>query len=308
MNRRNKADLSYLERKRGISLRRLVWHAVAIFMAVLFLMPLASMFVGSLRKPGLPPPIGIEWLPNPVSWDNYAQVFQLVEMGRYLLNTLTVELMAVPLTLIVASWAGFALSQLPGKLSGRVITAALLMLLLPETALWVSRFIEFRLANLLNTPFALAASSLFGTSPLYTLIFYWTFRRVPHETWEAARVDGAGAFRLWWSLGVPAARAAFAAVGVLAFVYYWREFREPLLYIQDIDKYTLSVGLAYLEQLDPTNLPILMAGSVFVTAPIILIFLIAQPFFLEPVERKGVVREPNEPQPSSVVQAPPGTV
>jgi hypothetical protein len=69
------------------------------------------------------------------------------------------------------------------------------------------------------------------------------------------------------SLGIPAARAAFAAIGVLAFVYYWREFNEPLLYIQSIEKYTLSVGLAYLEQLDPTNWPLLMAGSVVITAP-----------------------------------------
>lgn len=295
MIRRERTDMSYLERRRrrrggrGISLRRLAWHALAIFMVVLFLLPLASMFVGSLRKAGLPPPRVIEWFPSPVSWGNYAEVFQLVEMGRYILNTLVVELMAVPVTLIVASWAGFALSQLPSKLSGRIITGALLTLLLPETALWVSRFIEFRLVNILNTPFALTASSLFGTSPLYTLIFYWTFRRVAPETWEAGRVDGAGAFRLWWSLGVPAARAAFAAVGVLSFVYYWREFREPLLYIQDFDKRTVSVGLAYLEQLDPTNLPILMAGSVIVTAPILLIFLIAQPFFLEPVERKGTI-------------------
>lgn len=293
--KRDRADMSYLERRYGVSPRRLAWHALAIFMVVLFLMPLASMFVGSLRMPGLPPPRVIEWIPDPLSWSNYTEVFKQVEMGRYLLNTLVVEFMAVPVTLLVASWAGFSLSQLPGKFSGRIITGALLTLLLPETALWVSRFIEFKLTNLLNTPFALAASSIFGTSPLYTLIFYWTFRRVPSEVWEASRVDGAGAFRQWWSLGLPAARAAFAAVGVLSFVYYWREFREPLLYIQDINRYTLSVGLAYLEQLDPTNLPILMAGSVVVTAPILLIFLIAQPFFLEPLERQGVpVREPTK--------------
>lgn len=292
MSRHERADMSYLERRHGISLRRLVWHAIAIFGTVLFLLPLASMFIGSLRKAGLPPPRGIEWLPNPVAWENYVQVFQTVEMGRYMLNTLVVEAMAVPVTLLVASWAGFALSQLPGRFARRVIAGALLMLLLPETALWVSRFIEYKLVNILDTPFALTASSIFGTSPLFTLIFYWTFRRVPRETWEAARVDGAGAFRTWWSLGVPAARAAFAAVGVLTFVYYWREFREPLLYIQSLEKYTVSVGLAYLEQLDRTNLPILLAGSVVVTIPILIIFLIAQPFFLEPVERKGAPGEP----------------
>src|SRR5690349_15746680 len=88
------------------------WHVVMILLSALFLLPLASMLVGSLRLPGLPPPRGIEWLPNPLSWGNYMQVFQVVELGRYALNTTTVELLAVPATLLFASWAGFALSQL----------------------------------------------------------------------------------------------------------------------------------------------------------------------------------------------------
>src|SRR5439155_19199842 len=237
----------------GLRLPRLLWHILMLVLSVLFLVPLAPMLVGSLRLPGLPPPRGIEWLPQPLAWGNYPAVFQVVELGRYALNTLVVEALAVPSTLLVASWAGFALSQLPARFARNVIGGALLLLLLPETALWVSRFIEYKFAGLLDTPFALAAPGLLGTSPLYMLVFYWTFRRVPHEVWEAARLDGAGALRAWWALGVPAARAAFAAVGVLAFVYYWREFNEPLLYIQSIQKYTLSIGLAYLEQLDPTN-------------------------------------------------------
>jgi multiple sugar transport system permease protein len=260
------------------------WYVAASLLSALLLVPLASMVVGSLRLPGLPPPRGIEWLPSPLAWGNYPGVFQLVEMGRYIANTVAVEALAVPVTLLVASWAGFALSQLPRRFAGRVIAGSLLLLLLPETSLWVSRFILYKQAGLIDTPFALAAPGLLGTSPLYTLVFYWTFRRVSADVWEAARLDGAGALRAWWSLGVPAARAAFAAVGVLAFVYYWREFNEPLLYIQSIEKYTVSVGLAYLEQLDPTNWPLLMAGSVIVTAPLVLVFLLAQPYFLEAPE------------------------
>jgi multiple sugar transport system permease protein len=271
---------------RAPRLRLVAWHAVLLLLSALFLVPLASMLTGSLRLPGLPPPRGIEWLPAPLAWGNYSQVFQVVELGRYALNTLTVELLAVPATLLVASWAGFALSQLHVGFARRIISASLLLLLLPETALWVSRFILYKQAGLIDTPFSLAAPALLGTSPLYMLIFYWTFRRVPQDIWEAARLDGAGAMRAWWALGVPAARAAFAAVGVLAFVYYWREFNEPLLYIQSIEKYTLSVGLAYLEQLDPTNWPLLMAGSAIITAPLIVVFLLAQPFFLEPLERR----------------------
>ena len=266
-------------------LPRLMWHVVAIVLSVVFLVPLVSMFVGALRKRGLPPSKVIEWLPNPVAWENYAGVFQVVDMGRFLMNTAVVELMALPTTLLVASWAGFALAQLPSRLARRVVAGALFAWLLPETALWVSRFILYKAVGILDTPFALTAVSLFGTSPLYMFIFYWTFRRVPSETWEAARLDGAGAFRTWWSVGIPSARSAFAAVAVLTFVYYWREFRDALLYIQTAEKYTVSMGLAYLDQLNPTDWPLLLTGSVIVTAPLALVLFLAQPFFLEPVDR-----------------------
>ena len=267
-----------------------------IALSALFLLPLASMVVGSLRKPGLPPPRGIEWLPNPITLSNFTSAFQVVDLGRYALNTLVVEALAVPVTLLVASWAGFALSQLSTKFAQRVIALSLALLLLPETSLWVSRFILYKSVNILDTPFALAAPSLLGTTPLYMLIFYWTFRRVPKEIWESAWLDGSGAFRVWWSLGVPAARAAFAAVGVLTFVYYWREFNEPLLYIQTIERYTLSVGLSYLEQLDPSNWPLLMAGSVVITLPLVIVFLIAQTFFLEPLESGRRTRQDEQSQ------------
>lgn len=281
-------------RARPIRPSRLLWHILAIFLSALFLLPLASMLVGSLRLRGAPPR-GIEWLPNPIAWENYINVFNSgehgVELGLYALNTLVVELLAVPMTLLAASWAGFALEQLPSRQARRIITASLLLMLLPETALWVSRFILYKFAGLLDTPFALAAPSLLGTTPLYMLIFYWTYRRVPRETWEAAKLDGAGAFRIWWALGVPAARAAFAAVGILTFVYYWREFNEPLLYIQSSAKYTLSRGLAFLEQLDPTNWPLLMAGSVLITLPVVIVFLLTQSFFLEPLDRPRATKD-----------------
>ncbi|HST06361.1 MAG TPA: carbohydrate ABC transporter permease [Chloroflexia bacterium] len=268
-------------------LRLPLWYVAAFIVSAIFLVPLGSMIVGSLRQPGLPPPRVIEWLPNPISLGNYVRVFQVIDLGRYILNTLVVEGLAVPVTLVVSSWAGFALSQLRNRLSQSIMAVTFLLLFLPETALWVSRFILYRWVGVIDTPFALAAPSIFGTTPIYMLIFYWTFRRVPDEIWEASHLDGAGALRAWWTLGVPAGRAAFAAVGVLTFFYYWREFTEPLLYIQTAQRYTLAVGLAYLEQLDPTNWPILLAGSVIVTAPLIVVFLVAQPFFLEPIERTG---------------------
>jgi multiple sugar transport system permease protein len=78
-----------------------LWHALLLFISVLFLLPLASMIIGSLRLPGLPPPRGMEWIPKPISWANYPAVFQLIELGRYLVNTLVVEALAEPVKLLV---------------------------------------------------------------------------------------------------------------------------------------------------------------------------------------------------------------
>src|SRR5438874_3510268 len=108
--------------RRGEPRARVVaWHAALVVISALLLLPLASMIIGSLRLPGLPPPRGIEWLPRPLAWGNYGQVFQVVDLGRYALNTMVIEAMSVPVTLLVASWAGFALSQLRNRLSQAII-------------------------------------------------------------------------------------------------------------------------------------------------------------------------------------------
>src|SRR3954463_5995471 len=101
------------KRARGPGL--VTWHACLLVFSALLLVPLAAMIVGSLRLPGLPPPRGIQWLPQPVAWGNYSAVFQLVDLGRYALNTLFIEAFAVPISLVTASWAGFALAQLPTR-------------------------------------------------------------------------------------------------------------------------------------------------------------------------------------------------
>ena len=89
-----------------------LWHALLLFISVLFLLPLASMIIGSLRLPGLPPPRGMEWIPKPISWANYPAVFQLIELGRYLVNTLVVEALAVPVSQRI-TWDADTVNPLP---------------------------------------------------------------------------------------------------------------------------------------------------------------------------------------------------
>jgi multiple sugar transport system permease protein len=268
--------MNYSPRRLGAGLRL----AAAAAVSALFLLPLAWMVSASLRQPGLPPPRTIEWLPNPVAWDNYTRLFDLLPMARYTANSLLVAGAAVPITLLAASWAGFAMAQMPPRAQRRLVLVSVGLLLVPVTSIWLARFMLLAWLRLTNSHAALLAPAVMGTSPLFVLLFYWAFRRVPPELYELARLEGAGALATWWRVGLPLARPTLVAVGVLTFLFYWSDFISPLLYLRSQSLYTLPVGLRQLQQLDRSNWPLLMAAAVVVTLPVVLLFLVVQRYFL----------------------------
>jgi multiple sugar transport system permease protein len=262
-------------------MRHVNWrHVPAVAVCAVLLAPIVYMVAGSLRKAGLPPPRSPELLPSPVAWENYEQAFELVDIPRYALNSLLVAAVAVPLSVVVASWAGFAMSRLPGRLRGLLLAASLTALMVPATALLVPRFVLFKQLGLIDTYVPLIAPALIGMSPFYVLLFYWAFARIPPELYEAARLEGLTPLQTWWRVGMPLVRPVVLAVGLLAFVFSWSNFLDPLIYLFDQERFTLPLGLKLLAQLDPQNFPVLLAGAVVATVPVVVAFLLAQRFFL----------------------------
>jgi multiple sugar transport system permease protein len=258
---------------------------VVLLAGLVMVLPLIWMVSVSFRQPGQALPRELEWIPEPIVWQNYPDVFDIIPFARFTANSLFVVALAVPITILVSSWAGFALSQLAAKWRLRFTAFSFAVMMIPVTAYWLTRFILFKELGLIDNRLALVVPALAGASPLFMLLFLWTFVRVPAEIYESARLDGAGAVRTWAGVAMPLASPTIVAVGVLSFVHFWRDFIEPLLYIQSTGKMTLPLGLKALQQLDTTNWPILMAGSVMVSAPIILVFLVVQRAFLQ--EHRG---------------------
>ena len=249
------------------------YHLLALLLSLLCLLPLLWMLAASLRPTGTPLPRTLDILPWPLAWENYARIFELVPLGRYMLNSLLVVALAVPLSLLTASWAGFAMSQLPRRARRRLLVLSILLQMIPITALWLTRFLLFAWAGLTNSHLALVAPALMGASPLFVLLFYWSFRRLPPEQYESARLDGASALTAWWRIALPQVRAALLAVALLAFLLFWNDFINPLLYLKSTRLYTLPAGLMQLQELDKTNWPLLMAASALVTLPPVGVFL-----------------------------------
>jgi len=260
-------------------LGQLGFHLVAASVALCFALPSVLVLIASLRRPGSPPPRTFEWWPGTVSWSNYAHVFDLLPMGRYLANSLLVAVIAVPLTLVVASWAAFAMAQLPARWRYLLLGLVIILRMVPLPALWLTRFLVLSELRLIDTFIALLAPAWMGTSPFFVLIYYWSFRRMPPALIEAARLDGLGPLAIWSRIAMPLARPATVTVSVLTFVHYWSDFISPLLYLKAETRYTVTVGLRVLQQLDVTNWPLLMAGVVIMMLPVIVLFVLVQRAF-----------------------------
>lgn len=265
-----------------------IWRSLgALAVLVLFAAPLVFMLSGSLREPGQPPPRTPELIPDPVVLSNYERAVDLVDLGRATVNSLLVAAVAVPLSVLVASWAGFALVRLPRTAARVLVAASLVALMVPLTALLVPRFAIFRTLGLTDTLVPLVAPALLAMSPFYVLVYAFAFRRLPTDLWDACRLEGLTPLQTWRRVAMPLVRPVTAAVAALAFVLSWSNFLDPLVYVYDRDLFTVPLALKSLAQLDPTNYPLLLAGAVIATVPVVLVFLVAQRWFLHDYRGAG---------------------
>lgn len=263
---------------RSSLLARALWQVAALTIALLFVTPLFWVLINSLRPVGLPPPRTFEWVPQPLAWSNYRAIFELIPLSRQIGNSVLVSTVGALLTLITASWAGFALAQLPNRWQGWLVGLAIMLLMVPSTAVWLPRYVIFTSLGIIDTYIALFAPAFMGTKSLYVLMFYWTFRRVPLELFESARLDGAGALLIWWRIALPMALPTALAVMLLTFSHYWSDFVDPLLFLKSQERYTLAIGLRMLQQMAITNWSLLLAGVVVMTTPVVLVYLVMQQF------------------------------
>jgi len=251
-------------------------HLLSIALTGLFLLPLFWMFSASLRNPGLPLPQKLEIISPAPTLANYIRIFDMLPFGRYILNSFIVTFSGASLTLITASLAGFGMSLLGKRARLHLLILSITLQIIPVTAFWLTRFLLLSKIGLTNSHLALIAPALMGSSSLFILLFYWTFRRANRAMFESAELDGASLLQTWWQIALPLARPALMAVSMLAFLFYWNDFISPLLYLRSQTLYTLPVGLLQLQEMDKTNWSLLMAASVLMTFPPLIVFSFLQ--------------------------------
>jgi multiple sugar transport system permease protein len=250
-----------------------------LIVALLFILPLLFMAAASLHPPGEPLPTTLRLLPPHPTLANYGRLFELLPIALYTRNSLLVVALAVPITLVVSSWAGLGMARLPRPAQRRWVFLSLAVLMAPGMALWSARFLLYRTIGWYDSLWALIAPAWMGTSPFYVLMFYRACRRIPTAVFDAAQLDGAGVLRTWWWVVLPMTRATAVGVALLTFIFYWGDFISPLLYLRSGNNHTLPVALQTLQQLSRSDWALMMAAAVWTMLIPLLLFLLLQPIF-----------------------------
>lgn len=279
--------------------REILFYTVLTVFAVVMALPFYWMLVTSLKPNADLFHEPIEWIPVRVTLEHYAKAFTLVPFGRYFLNSFTMAAMGVAANLFLGSLAGYAFARMrfPGR--DALFRLKLASLVVPGIITMIPTFIllrSFPLAGgndlfghgghgLLNTYWAVVLPGAAGAFAVFFMRQF--FRTLPDDLVDAARVDGASEFRIFWQIYLPLCKPALATLGIFTFQAGWNLFLWPLIVFNDPNMATVQMGLQAFSFNHQTDYGPQMAASVVVSLPVLIIFVLAQRYFTQSIAFTG---------------------
>lgn len=278
---------THLGQKQARILNTAAGYMVLSVFAVLFMIPLYWMFSTALKSPQQTFAIPPRWVPNPAQWGNFSAVFDEVPFARFYANTLFLVTMNVIGQLFAVTLVayGFARLRFPGR--GLLFLVMLSTLMIPYQITLVPRFIMFSKMGLVNSYYPLILPAFTG-SPFLIFLVRQYMMSIPYDLDEAAYMDGASRFGVFWHIILPLSRPALMLVIVFTFIDVWNDFLQPLIYLNDPDMFTVSLGLSFFQGARETNWNLLMAGSVLAMLPPLILFFFAQKRLIGGISIEGL--------------------
>jgi multiple sugar transport system permease protein len=263
-----------------------LWHLVLLPLAFLMIVPLLWMLITSvetLRETQHFPPI---LTPEQVRWQNYRDVLEQAPFARWFLNTLVVTVAVVVGNLLFCSLAGYAFARI--RFFGRDVMFMLVLatLMIPFQVILIPSFLIVRKLGLIDTLGALILPNLSGAFGIFLLRQF--FRTLPVELEEAARIDGASRLGVLFKVVLPLSGPALATVAIVTFLWTWNDFLWPLVTIYSPDNMTIQLGLLTFSGAHQTNTHLLMAANVMSMVPVLVLFVLAQRYFIRGIATAGL--------------------
>lgn len=265
----------------------IVLYAFLVVLAVLFILPIFYLFMGSFKAESELFRQPFKWLPDKFQFGNYVNMFSSIPFFKYLRNTMIIVICNIAGSLISCSLVAYGFSRLrwPGR--DKVFILVLVTMILPYQVTLVPLFLMFTKMKWIGTFLPLTVTCFFG-NPFFIFLLRQFFTGIPQDISEAARIDGAGEFTIFSKLVLPMAKPALTTVAIFAFIRSWNDFLGPLVFLGKDELYTLSLAASMLKSnLDP-NWSLLLALGAVMVLPVLILFFIMQKYFIQGIAMSGI--------------------
>ncbi|TWF78526.1 carbohydrate ABC transporter membrane protein 2 (CUT1 family) [Pseudonocardia hierapolitana] len=268
--------------------QRWLWGIPLWLLALAFLTPFAWMLSTAFKRDADAFTVPMDWIPDQATWDAYAAVlFGESSIVPAFANSVFVAALRVLGEVVTATMAGYAFARI--RFAGRdtVFLLYLATAIIPAQLLLVPRFVYFQTLGLYDTLWALILPGMFTV--LGTFLMRQFFVSQPAEFAEAARIDGASEWQIFWRIYVPMATPVMSALGILAFVWSWNDYEAPLVLISSPETYTLPLSLSnFTDEQGSLSPSLSMAASVVSIVPVLIVFLVLQKRFVQAMTHTGI--------------------
>ena len=228
--------------------------------------------------------------PRRFDWSTYAQVFELQPFARQYWNSAYIAAIVTAGTMVVSSMAGYAFARIRFPFSNAIFMVVLLGLLIPSEVTIVPLFQMFLKWGMINTHWPLILVPIFGAPSVFaTFVMRQFFIALPVELEEAARVDGLGRFKIFWTIALPLAKPALGAVAIFTFLHSWNLYLEPIVFLSSTQMFTLPQALTqFTDAYGGAMWNIQLAAATMTAIPVLLVFIVAQKQFVEGLAHTGL--------------------
>ena len=273
-------------RKPSRYLLRGLGYITLLAMSIPVFLPFAWMAISSLKRNNDVFTVPVQWIPDPVMWNNYVEIFAKADMVTWIRNTLLLSVVVTVLQVVTGSFAAYGFSK--GRFPGRrlLFLSYIGTIAVPWQAYMIPQFIMFSKFHLANTLWSIIALQAFGAFGVFLMKQF--FDTIPDALIEAARLDGLSEFGIYRRIMMPLSIPAVASLSLLMFTTTWNDYLGPLLYLRDPKIWTIQVGLQSFVGQYNTEFGLIMAGAVLSVLPVAIIFALGQRYFIEGIATTGV--------------------
>jgi multiple sugar transport system permease protein len=229
-----------------------------------------------------------QWIPEPIVWENYATAMRVMNFPVLLKNTVLVTSLSMVGAMATSALAAYSFARLRFPARDFIFIVVLATMMLPSWVTLIPVYIIFRELGLINTLWPLIIPSFFGGGAFNIFLLRQFFMTLPFELDDAAKIDGCSNFRTFWNILLPLTKPALGAIAVFQFVGHWNDFFGPLVYLHSAEKMTLAVGLYRFKGPFSVEWNYLMAATVMVAIAPIVVYFLAQRYFIEGVVMSGM--------------------